>query len=372
MEYLNIIVSVQIIFLFFILFFKNNNYLNKLLAIIILTPSVGFIFNTLDILNLLSSNLYGLLLFTLQPIAFLFAPLIFFYINLMCGKKLRLSHPLFIITAIIITYNYISLFDFLSMTNIDKQVYVSAIKNESPPFNVKVISIIFLLLQQIYFTFSAIKFYNFKKKVSNILSTKSNVKIDFTQKFVILIWILNIVGILFSLFMPIRNLEFIAYPFFLFLMNNLIFYYAFEYQAIFNKNSYSIFLKDLNLINSNHKNLKTDATKYKLNAKTIQKFLKAEKTYLNPDYTIFDLSKDLNSHHKEVSLIINNDINVNFSKLINDYRVEESKINLTENINSLTIEAIAEMSGFKSRASFYRSFKNKTGITPSEYIESLK
>jgi len=36
-----------------------------------------------------------------------------------------------------------------------------------------------------------------------------------------------------------------------------------------------------------------------------------------------------------------------------------------------TLTALAELCGFSSRASFFRSFKKSTGVTPNEYIRSI-
>ena len=371
MEYINIIVALQILFLFLILYFKNNNYLNKLLSIILLIPAITFVFNVLDILNILPNDIFGIAYFITFPIAFLFAPLIFYYIYLLCGENISLKHPLFIVSALTLLYGFYGLVKFIWLSSLEKDAYVRSIKNDEFPTEILTLSLLFFFLQQIYFTFSAIKIYRFKKKVANTLSSRSNLKIDFTQRLIILIWILNIIStVSYSLFSR-RMVEFIMIPLVIFLIINFIFYYAFKYQAIFNEDTYKIFLKDIKLINSVPIAKKANPTiKNKLLAENIQDLLERNKSYLNPDYTIFDMSKELNCSYNEVSIIINKEIGLNFSQLINNYRVEESKILLKEKIDSLTIEAIGKSAGFKSRASFYRAFKNKTGKTPTEYIKS--
>ena len=42
------------------------------------------------------------------------------------------------------------------------------------------------------------------------------------------------------------------------------------------------------------------------------------------------------------------------------------------NLRRYTLEALSEHCGFSSRASFFRSFKKVTGITPNEYIKNIK
>jgi AraC-like DNA-binding protein len=40
--------------------------------------------------------------------------------------------------------------------------------------------------------------------------------------------------------------------------------------------------------------------------------------------------------------------------------------------STLTIEAISEQSGFKTRSNFYTAFKEETGLTPTEYAEKIR
>lgn len=372
MEYVNIIIATQIIFLFLVLYFKNDNYLNKLLACIILIPGITSVFNALDILNVLPNWLFGTLYFFIIQLAFLFAPLIFYYIYLLSGKRVSLYHPLFVTTGLIMAYGVYGAINFTLMPAPEQDLYVTQIKSGDFPLEILIPSLLFFIMQQFYFTLSAIKIYHFKKKVSQVLSSRSNLKIAFMQRFVTLTWSLNIATTTLYILIPMRFVEFVIIPIALFIILNFITYYAFKYQAIFDETTYKTFQKDVALLNatSNITQKIPHHEQNELRATAIQEYLSTTKAYLNPDYTIFDLSNDLDCPHHEVSSVINKEMRLNFSKLINNFRVEEAKTILKEKIQSLTIEGIGKMAGFKSRASFYRAFKDKTGKTPTEYIKT--
>jgi AraC-like DNA-binding protein len=62
----------------------------------------------------------------------------------------------------------------------------------------------------------------------------------------------------------------------------------------------------------------------------------------------------------------------NYYDFINEYRIKEFKHLVSGSESSkYTLSALAEQCGFSSRASFFRSFKKLTGITPNEYIRSI-
>ncbi len=58
-----------------------------------------------------------------------------------------------------------------------------------------------------------------------------------------------------------------------------------------------------------------------------------------------------------------------FSILLSDARVKEAcrRMNANAGLKHLTIEAIANEVGFKSRVTFLTAFKRVTGLTPTEY-----
>ena len=90
--------------------------------------------------------------------------------------------------------------------------------------------------------------------------------------------------------------------------------------------------------------------------------------FTNTDLTIYDLAKLANTNYKYLSRAIKQLSNQNFASYINSYRVEEAKRLLkNKEFDNYTIEALAEMSGFKSKSAFNTAFKKITGDTPSHY-----
>ncbi len=73
--------------------------------------------------------------------------------------------------------------------------------------------------------------------------------------------------------------------------------------------------------------------------------------------------------YKDVSQVVNEEYGGNFNTMLNEYRIREAcrRLSDTENYGHLTIEAIAQSVGFKSRTGFATLFKRYTGMTPSVY-----
>lgn len=98
-----------------------------------------------------------------------------------------------------------------------------------------------------------------------------------------------------------------------------------------------------------------------------------EKPYLIETLRISDVAESLGVSSHQLSHVINKEYQMSFFNLINGFRIEEIKRRLTdEKFSGYTILAIALDTGFNSSASFYRIFKNHTGLTPSQYIKRNK
>lgn len=105
----------------------------------------------------------------------------------------------------------------------------------------------------------------------------------------------------------------------------------------------------------------------------LSKLMEEEKPYLDKQLTLDKLANllDLPGHH--LSQIINNRFQKNFYEFVNTRRIMEMEKLLKDPSNkNLTLLGVAQNSGFSSKASFNRTFKNLTGSTPSKYFKDLE
>ncbi|MGC4035100.1 MAG: ABC transporter permease [Chitinophagaceae bacterium] len=108
-------------------------------------------------------------------------------------------------------------------------------------------------------------------------------------------------------------------------------------------------------------------------ATMLKNSMRADMYYKDSDISLNSLAQKLDLTPHELSRIINTVLKKNFSDFINEYRVADviRKIQDPENDN-LTLVGIATDSGFNSKSTFNRIFKEMTGKSPAEYKTSLK
>ena len=105
----------------------------------------------------------------------------------------------------------------------------------------------------------------------------------------------------------------------------------------------------------------------------VTKSMMDDKLYLNPGLTISKLAVLLEETPQKVSETIKIKTEQSFYTFVNKHRVEEAKRLLKDtNYSSYSIVSIGLESGFNSKATFNRVFKNETGMTPSRYGELFK
>ncbi len=98
----------------------------------------------------------------------------------------------------------------------------------------------------------------------------------------------------------------------------------------------------------------------------ILEFLDNTNLYLDPDFTIDELAKEIAIQKHILSRIINHDLKLNFYSLLAKYRIDYAKELILKERN-LLLDGIMAEAGFNSRITFNKYFKEFTGLTPSEY-----
>lgn len=102
---------------------------------------------------------------------------------------------------------------------------------------------------------------------------------------------------------------------------------------------------------------------------SIVELMENVKLYLQPGLSISDLSERLGTNDKYISQAINIYSENNFNVFINKYRVKYAQKILIANGSRIPLKAVSIDAGFCSHTTFYRQFKEYTGLTPSQFME---
>ena len=106
----------------------------------------------------------------------------------------------------------------------------------------------------------------------------------------------------------------------------------------------------------------------------IVKILLKKKKYRDKNYSAKQLAEDLQTNTRYVSAVVNVCFNMNYTSLVNKYRINNAKALLVDGrYRNLRMEDISDMVGFSNRQTFYASFYKFTGVTPRQYkLENMK
>ncbi len=372
---LNIIIAINLVVFFSLLFFRKRNVLaNKVLALILLNPAINFLSNIITLTGHLPD--YPYLYFTAQAMGFAFSPLVYIYVLLMTGQRLPRFHPAYLLTAACVIFGLYLGYDFYNLTNQQQAVYLSSVLNGPYPEGMLVLSAFFVVMQQIYFTLAAIQVYRYRKNITATISNFEHTKSRFITILVTLLWALNLAAIVMYGFLPTTHVEYVYLPLIVTIIYSLILYFSFHYNSVFTTESYNILkevntnVEDTTTFNSANISESQDTFGLQEILELLEESLTQNELFLDPNLTLSSLAGNLKIPAKKLSLSINKLLDKNFYDYINGKRIDRAIFLLKERSN-YTIEAIAIDSGFNSRSAFYRAFKKVTGKTPVEYLEKL-
>ncbi|GAB3505428.1 hypothetical protein GCM10027341_37030 [Spirosoma knui] len=98
----------------------------------------------------------------------------------------------------------------------------------------------------------------------------------------------------------------------------------------------------------------------------------SDKLYLDPELTVEKVARRLQVPAKTISFVLNQYRQKSFNTFINEYRIEAVKQRLTDPASEhLTLTGIAFECGFNSQATFQRTFKQFTQLSPSAFMAQL-
>jgi len=98
--------------------------------------------------------------------------------------------------------------------------------------------------------------------------------------------------------------------------------------------------------------------------------LNTQEAYKNPDLKLADLARLLDVSSHQLSQLLNDNLNKNFSHYLNEFRIRKACELITSDAD-LKIEAVGYEVGYSSKSTFFAAFRKITGTTPSLYKSTL-
>lgn len=349
-------------FLFVGLFVSKKNRITADLIISIWL--LLFAFHSLLILVNLN-NSYSELYQTIPiSLTLLYGPLLLMYINALTKtagpKRITLWHLLPFAVFLALTFLF----------------YESLIFNKLLAFCGAISGLVYCLL-----TLSKLK--NHNKHIVHVFSSIKGVSLNWINKLV-----KGIVGIWFGVFVLVvlkqifyfnlpMNWLFIIIPIFI----SYIGYHGLKQQVIFqaeqNPDSNIEFArqgeyKPKQIVGAHYNKSGLQKKDMERIFISLEKIMQEDKLFLEPTLNLKELSIRINIPQHHITQTLNSYANQNFYDYVNAYRIKFFIEKLKNgDANNFSLLGLALDSGFNSKSSFNRIFKNFTGFSPSEYKNKI-
>lgn len=363
----NIISFVLLVFIFFLLFFREKNSLsNKLLGLVFLLPGLNFIVNAFILTNLI--NYVPWMFFLFQITGALFAPVTYYYINSLTAHKPNKTDKVLYGFSILIVLSllYIAV-NFYLLEAQARYVYLEDMKHGPYPKALEYYSTLVFIHQLVYFTFNLIEIRRYRLRMEQQTSDLEQVKVGYLYRFTLLLWLLTFITvILYIIVEETRYVEYLNLPIVLDVVFLFILYYAFNKGAIFTVNEYHHHLELATILPVSSEKMKVRAEDERTPSQLFEQMKSAIYTnelYKNPEINIQTIA---NYMEKPVYLLSDTikRSDVTFYELIRQIRVEKAKEMLLDKDCLFSVDGIGKAVGFNSRASFYRAFNKYEKESP--------
>ncbi|MEM8926623.1 MAG: helix-turn-helix domain-containing protein [Bacteroidota bacterium] len=106
--------------------------------------------------------------------------------------------------------------------------------------------------------------------------------------------------------------------------------------------------------------------------RTIEHFFQENSAYLNPKFSLSQLSQATKIPNHHLSQVINLKMNTKFYELVNSKRIDYAvELMSGKDQIDLTLEGLGYECGFNSKSVFFENFKKYTGKTPGDFRKQI-
>lgn len=102
----------------------------------------------------------------------------------------------------------------------------------------------------------------------------------------------------------------------------------------------------------------------------LENLMTSKTLYTNPRLKLNDVAQELNIPHHQLSQVLNDNLGKSFKTFINEYRIK-SACQLLGTNHQLSLEGIGYEVGFRSKSTFFTTFKKIQQVTPAQYQQSI-
>lgn len=362
-----------IIAIIIVLMKKPLKIADIILSVLLFSFVLLFGINLLQVYNVLTVNDW---IYTLS-VSMAFAPLLYLY-----SKYITKEHSKFQKNDFLHAIpNIVTLLLFCIFNIIEKNNYKIGESTIAHVGLRNVLGLLYLVQIITYSIYSLRIVRNSQKQLKNYYSYSSDKNNLNWMKFIVisflLIYILNFIhNTLIEMMLTKMQFDFLRN------ISNLIFMFIItvwgsKQQQLFSEN------KVISEYSNDEIVLKIDSGKYvhsslknsqaKEYILQLQNYMEQTQAWKDSELSLNKLSVQTKIPKHHISQLLNEVLNKNFYGFVNEYRVEYAKKLLTsKEFNHWSIVAIAEESGFNSKAAFNNFFKKNTNLTPSEYKKTIK
>ena len=319
---------------------------------------------------------YKSLSISLISLLMLHGPFLYFYIQTLVSNKQRLLlKDLLHIIPFILFNLYILISSFLP--SVSEKLNIERLAREfDPPFLFLFFLILTALSGTVYFILTIRLFRKLDIRIFNNYSYSAELDLNWLRWLVFIfgiIWtvliIVTIIHHVFRLFSMLFCTDGLFLSLSVFVI--LIGYFGLKQKVIFSSEDVLV-SRDSLKPSAKYAGSRLTGSEAELYAEKLTDYMKSSRPYLNPELTLSELAGELGISSHILSQVINEKLGINFFDFINDYRVESFKEKIVDpKYRNFSLLGVAFECGFNSKSAFNRIFKLKTGLTPSQYKNTL-